>query len=114
MNFELNEEQQQIKQSIREFAEAELAPHVLEWDETQHFPVHLRSKFAEIGIMGVLVPEQYGGAGMGYIEYATIIEELARVDPSIALAIAAHNSLSSGHIYLAASESQKRDFLIPM
>jgi alkylation response protein AidB-like acyl-CoA dehydrogenase len=114
MDFELNEEQQQIKQSIREFAEAELAPHVLEWDETQHFPVHLRSKFAEIGIMGVLVPEQYGGAGMGYIEYATIIEELARVDPSIALAIAAHNSLGAGHILIAGNEAQKQKYLTPL
>jgi alkylation response protein AidB-like acyl-CoA dehydrogenase len=114
VDFELNEEQQQIRNSIREFAEAELRPHVLEWDESQHFPVELLPKFAELGIMGVIIPEEYGGAAMGYIEYATIIEELARVDPSIALSIAAHNSLSSGHVYLAASESQKRDFLAPM
>jgi alkylation response protein AidB-like acyl-CoA dehydrogenase len=114
VDFELNEEQQQIRISIREFAEAELRPHVLEWDESQHFPVELLPKFAKLGITGVIIPEEYGGAGMGYIEYATIIEELARVDPSIALSIAAHNSLSSGHLYLAASESQKRDFLTPM
>ena len=68
MDFELNEEQQQIKQSIREFAEAELAPHVLEWDEAQHFPVELRPKFAELGIMGVLFPEEYGGQNLGYVE----------------------------------------------
>ena len=114
MDFELNEEQQQIRNSIREFAEAELRPHVLEWDESQHFPVELLPKFADLGITGVIVPEEYGGAGMGYIEYVTIIEELARVDPSIALSIAAHNSLCSGHIYLAANESQKRDFLTPL
>jgi len=114
VDFELNEEQQQIRNSIREFAEAELRPHVLEWDESQHFPVELLPKFADLGITGVIVPEEYGGAGMGYIEYVTIIEELARVDPSIALSIAAHNSLCSGHIYLAANESQKRDFLTPL
>ncbi len=111
MNFELNEEQQQIKHSIRVFAEAELLPHVMEWDESQHFPIELLPKFAQLGLMGVIFPEEYGGAGMGYIEYATIIEELARVDPSIGLAIAAHNSLCSGHIYIAANEPQKQKYL---
>lgn len=114
MDFELNEEQQQIKRTIREFAEAELLPQRMEWDESQHFPIELRPKFAELGIMGVIFPEEYGGAGMGYIEYATIIEELARVDPSISLAIAAHNSLCSGHIYIAASEGQKQHYLTPL
>jgi alkylation response protein AidB-like acyl-CoA dehydrogenase len=114
MHFELNEDQQQIQQSIREFAEAELRPHVMEWDESQHFPVELQHKFAELGIMGVLVPEEYGGAGLGYIEYAVIIEELARVDPSIALAIAGHNSLGSGHILIAGSEAQKQKYLAPL
>src|SRR6185312_14705037 len=114
MEFELNEDQQQIKRTIREFAEAELKPHVLEWDEAAHFPVELQPKFAELGIVGVLFPEEYGGAGMGYIEYATIIEELARVDPSIALAIAAHNSLGAGHIFIAASEGQKQKYLVQM
>ena len=114
MDFGLNEDQQQIRQTIREFAETELAPHVSEWDETQHFPVELRPKFAELGIMGVLVPEEYGGAGMGYIEYATIIEELARVDPSIGLAIAGHNSLGAGHIQIAANETQKQKYLVPL
>jgi alkylation response protein AidB-like acyl-CoA dehydrogenase len=114
MDFELNEDQQQIKRTIREFAEAELKPHVLEWDEAAHFPVELRPKFAELGIMGVLFPEEYGGAGMGYVEYATIIEELSRVDPSIGLAIAAHNSLGAGHIFIAASEAQKQKYLAPL
>ena len=114
MDFELNEEQQQIKQSIREFAEAELRPHVLEWDESQHFPIELLPKFAEIGIMGALVPEEYGGAGMGYIEYATIIEEIARVDGAVALSIAAHNSLGEGHLTIGANESQKQRYLVPM
>jgi len=114
MDFELNEEQQQIKRTIREFAEAELRPHVSEWDEAAHFPVEMRPKFAELGILGVLVPETYGGAGLGYIEYATIIEELARVDPSIGLAIAAHNSLGAGHLLVAASHEQKEKYLTPL
>ncbi|HKY04729.1 MAG TPA: acyl-CoA dehydrogenase family protein [Blastocatellia bacterium] len=114
MDFELNEEQQQIKRTIREFAESELLPQRMEWDEAQHFPIELRPKFAELGIMGVLFPEEYGGAGMGYIEYATIIEELARVDPSISLAIAAHNSLCSGHIFIAANDKQKERYLTPL
>jgi hypothetical protein len=99
MEFELSEEQQQIKMSVREFAESEIAPHVLEWDESQHFPVELQPKLAELGLMGVLFPEEYGGAGMGYVEYATIIEELSRVDGSVGISIAAHNSLCSNHIY---------------
>jgi alkylation response protein AidB-like acyl-CoA dehydrogenase len=114
MNFDLNEEQQQIKHSIREFAEAELLPHVMEWDESQHFPIELLPKFAQLGLMGIIFPEAYGGSGMGYIEYATIIEELARVDPSVALSIAAHNSLCSGHIYIAANEQQKQRYLTPL
>ena len=114
MEFELNEDQLQIKRTIREFAEGELRPHSSEWDETQHFPVELRPKFAELGIMGVLVPEQYGGAGMGYVEYVVIIEELARVDPSIALSIAAHNSLGSGHILIAGNQQQKEKYLAPL
>jgi alkylation response protein AidB-like acyl-CoA dehydrogenase len=114
MEFELNEDQQQIKRTIREFAESELKPHVLEWDEAAHFPVDLRPKFAELGILGVLFPEEYGGAGMGYMEYATIIEEISRVDPSIALSVAAHNSLGAGHIFIAGSEAQKQKYLVPL
>ena len=83
MNFELTEEQKQIKASVREFAESEIAPHVMEWDESQHFPVELQPKLADLGLLGVLFPEEYGGAGMGYVEYATIIEELSRVDGSL-------------------------------
>jgi alkylation response protein AidB-like acyl-CoA dehydrogenase len=114
MHFELTEEQQQIKQSVREFAEGEIAPHVLEWDESQHFPIELKPKLAELGLMGVIFPEQYGGAGMGYIEYATIIEELSRVDGSVGISIAAHNSLCSNHIYMFGSEEQKQRYLIPL
>ncbi len=114
MNFELNEEQQQIKMSVREFAESEIKPHVMEWDETQHFPIELRPKLAELGLMGVIFPEEYGGAGMGYIEYATIIEEIARVDGSVGLSVAAHNSLCSNHIYMFGSEEQKQKYLVPL
>ena len=114
MNFELTEEQQQIKSSVREFAESEIKPHVLEWDESQHFPVELRPKLAELGLLGVLFPEEYGGAGMGYVEYATIIEELGRVCGSVGLSVAAHNSLCSNHLYLFGSEEQKQKYLAPL
>jgi alkylation response protein AidB-like acyl-CoA dehydrogenase len=114
MNFELTEEQQQIKLSVREFAESEILPNVMEWDETQHFPVELRPKLAELGLLGVLFPEEYGGAGLGYVEYATIIEEIARVDGSVGLSVAAHNSLCSNHIYQFGSEEQKQKYLVPL
>ncbi|MBK9162709.1 MAG: acyl-CoA dehydrogenase family protein [Acidobacteria bacterium] len=114
MNFELTEEQQQIKHSIREFAEAEIGPHVMEWDESQHFPIELRPKLAELGLMGVLFPEEYGGSAMGYVEYATIIEELGRVCGSVGLSVAAHNSLCSNHIYMFGTEQQKKDYLVPL
>lgn len=114
MNFELTEEQQQIKASVREFAEAEIAPHVMEWDETQHFPIELKPKLAKLGLMGVLFPEEYGGAGMGYVEYVTIIEELSRVDGSVGISIAAHNSLCSNHIYRFGNEAQRQKYLVPL
>jgi alkylation response protein AidB-like acyl-CoA dehydrogenase len=114
MEFELSEEQQQVKFSVREFAEGEIAPHVMEWDETQHFPVELLPKLADLGLMGVIFPEEYGGAGMGYVEYATIIEELSRVDGSVGISIAAHNSLCSNHIYMFGTEEQKRKYLVPL
>ena len=114
MNFELNEEQQQIKMSVREFAESEIKPRVMEWDETQHFPEELRPQLAELGLMGVIFPEEYGGSGMGYVEYATIIEELGRVDGSVGLSVAAHNSLCSNHIYMFGSEEQKQKYLVPL
>ncbi|HEV2706079.1 MAG TPA: acyl-CoA dehydrogenase [Pyrinomonadaceae bacterium] len=112
--FELSEDQQQVKASVREFAEAEIAPHVREWDEAQHFPSELMPKLAEQGFMGVIFPEEYGGAGMGYIEYVTIIEELSRVDGSVGISVAAHNSLCSNHIYMFGTEEQKRKFLTPL
>ncbi|MFM9903272.1 MAG: acyl-CoA dehydrogenase family protein [Pyrinomonadaceae bacterium] len=114
MNFELSDEQLQIKYSIREFAESEIKPHVMEWDEAQHFPEELRPKLAELGLMGILFPEEYGGAGMGYVEYATIIEEIGRVCGSVGLSVAAHNSLCSNHIYTFGSEAQKQKYLVPL
>ena len=114
MNFELNEEQQQIKMSVREFAESEIKPFVMEWDESQHFPEELRPALAELGLMGVLFPEEYGGAGLGYVEYATIIEEIARVCGSVGLSVAAHNSLCSNHIFMFGSEEQKQKYLVPL
>jgi alkylation response protein AidB-like acyl-CoA dehydrogenase len=114
MEFELTEEQQQVKRLVRDFAEAEIRPHVLEWDEAQHFPQDLFPKMGALGLMGVIFPEEYGGAGMGYIEYAMVIEELSRVDGSIGLSVAAHNSLCSNHIYQYGSEEQRRRFLTPL
>ena len=99
---------------MREFAEKEIRPHVMEWDESQHFPIELIPRLAPLGLMGVTVPTEFGGAGLGCLEYATIIEELARVDASVALSVSAHNSLCGGHINLAGSGEQKRKYLTPL
>ena len=96
IEFELTEQQQQIKRMVREFAEAEIKPRVMEWDEAQHFPKDLFPKMGALGLMGVIVPEEYGGAGMGYIEYATIIEELARVDGDDAQHLLARPAVDAG------------------
>lgn len=114
MNFELSDEQRQIKNSIREFAESEIRPFVMEWDESQHFPSELRPKLAELGLLGIIFPEEYGGAGMGYVEYVTIIEELGRVCGSVGLSVAAHNSLCSNHIFTFGNEDQRRKYLVPL
>ena len=114
MEFELSEEQLQMKMSVREFAAAEIAPHVMEWDETQHFPVELLPKLAELGLLGILFPEEYGGAGLGYVEYAAAIEELSRVDGSVGISVAAHNTLCSNHIYQFGNEAQKQKYLVPL
>ena len=111
MEFELTEEQLQMKMSVREFAESEIAPHVMEWDESQHFPIELLPKLGDLGLTGVLVPDEYGGAGLGYVEYATAIEELFRVDGSVGIIVAAHTSLCSNHIFLAGNEDQKRKYI---
>src|SRR2546429_2155702 len=114
MQFELTEEQQQMKMAVREFAEAEIAPHVMEWDEAQHFPIELKPKLAELGLFGILFAEEYGGAGLGYVEYATAIEELWRVDGSVGISVAAHTSLCSNHIYQFGTDDQKKKYLAPL
>jgi hypothetical protein len=114
MNFEYSAEQIQLRKSIQDFAKCEIAPHVLEWDEAQAFPQDVISKAAEMGLLGAIFPEEFGGAGFGYIEYSIIIEELARVDPSVALIVAAHNSLCTNHIYLAGTEEQRRKYVAPL
>src|SRR5712664_1407070 len=114
MEFELTEEQLQMKMSVREFADAEIAPHVMEWDESQHFPIELQTKLAELGLLGILFPEEYGGAGLGYVEYATAIEELSRVDGSVGISVAAHNLLCSNHIFQYGTEAQKQKYLAPL
>ncbi|HEX8396431.1 MAG TPA: acyl-CoA dehydrogenase family protein [Pyrinomonadaceae bacterium] len=114
MNFELTEDQLQIKYSVREFAESELKPNVMEWDEAQHLPLEIFPQLAELGLLGIIFPEEYGGSGLGYVEYATIIEELGRVDGSIGLSVAAHNSLCTNHIFQYGSEEQKRKYVEPL
>ena len=114
MDFSLSEEQQLLKKTVREFAEAEIGPHGREWDEKQEFPREVFTKLGELGLMGVVWPAEYGGSGMSTLDYAIVMEELARVDAGVALSVAAHNSLSSGHIFLAGSEEQKKKYLTPL
>ena len=111
MNFELTEEQLSIRDMVREFAREEIAPHIMEYDEAKKFPEHLIPKLAELGLLGVIFPEEYGGAGMGYMEYVLIVEELSAVDPSIGLTVAAHNSLGTNHIYTFGNEAQRKKFV---
>lgn len=111
MHFELTENQKIIAETVREFAKKHIAPHVMEWDEKQIFPVDTFKKMGELGLMGVLVPQEYGGSGLGYLEYITAIIELAKVCGSIGLSMAAHNSLCTGHILQHGSEEQKRKYL---
>ena len=111
MNFEMNENQKMIAQMVQDFAEKEIRPNFMEWDETQEFPVHVFKKLGELGLMGVFIPEEYGGSGFGYDEYITVVSEIAKVCGSIGLSVAAHNSLCTGHIYYHGSEEQKRKYL---
>jgi len=111
MDFGLNENQQMIAQMVRDFGAKEITPHRDQWDEEQHFPVDVMKKLGGLGLMGVLVPQEYGGSGFGYEEYVTAILELAKVDPSIGLSMAAHNSLCTGHILQFANDEQKKRWL---
>ena len=114
MDFRLTDEQQLLRQTVREFAEAEIRPHVREWDDAQRFPSELVPKLAALGLMGVQFPETYGGAAMSAIDYCLCIEELARVDPSVSLSVAAHNGLGPAHIAMFGTEAQKQQWLVPL
>jgi alkylation response protein AidB-like acyl-CoA dehydrogenase len=114
LDFALNEEQQLLKKTVRDFAESEIGPHAREWDEKQEFPREVFTKLGALGLMGVVWPTEYGGSGLTTLDYAIVMEELARVDAGVALSVAAHNSLCSGHIFLAGTEEQKRRFLAPL
>lgn len=107
MVFETTETQAMIAASIREFAAFNILPYYMDWDENQYFPIDLFKKLGEMGYMGILVPEEYGGSGLGYHEYITVIEELSKADPSIGLSVAAHNSLCTNHILMFGNEDQK-------
>jgi alkylation response protein AidB-like acyl-CoA dehydrogenase len=111
VEFEYTPEQVQLRREVREFAAAEIAPHVSEWDENQTFPLEVIKKLGKLGYMGAIFPEAYGGAGLGYIEYSIIIEELSRVDGSVGIILAAHTSLCSNHIFKAGTEEQKQKYL---
>ena len=111
MDFRLSEEQQLLRRTVREFAEAEIRPHVMEWDEAQHFPMDLLPKLADLGLTGIQFPEEYGGAAMSAVDYCICIEELARVCPAIALSVAAHNGLCSAHIAMFGNDAQKSEYL---
>lgn len=111
MDFSYNETQKMIAQSIQDFAEQHIRPNIMEWDESQTFPVELFHKLGEMGFMGVLVPEELGGSGLGYHEYITVIEEISKVDSSIGLSVAAHNSLCTNHILTFANDEQKKRWI---
>lgn len=111
MNFSQSETQKMIAETVRDFCEQHIRPHIMEWDESQTFPIEAMKKLGELGLLGVLVPQEYGGSGLTYDEYVTAITELGRVDPSVALSMAAHNSLCTGHILQHANEDQKRKYL---
>jgi len=111
MDFKPTENQEMIAQTVRDFAEKNIRPYLMDWDESQTFPIEVFKKLGELGLMGVLVPEEYGGAGLGYFEYVTAIQELARVCGSVGLSMAAHNSLCTGHILTFGNEEQKKKYL---
>jgi alkylation response protein AidB-like acyl-CoA dehydrogenase len=111
VDFELNQDEQAIRDMVRDFARKEIAPHALEWDEKQHFPRELFARLGELGMLGVVIPESSGGAGLGYVEYVAILEEIGAADGAVGLSVAAHNSLCTNHLYLFGSEDLKREYL---
>jgi alkylation response protein AidB-like acyl-CoA dehydrogenase len=114
MDFDLNEEQRLLQKTVRDFAERELGPHSRQWDEEQGFPRSVFERLGALGLMGVVWPAEYGGAGLSTLDYAVVMEEVARVDAGVALSLAAHNSLCGGHLFLAGNEAQKQRFLVPL
>ena len=111
MDFQFTDEQEQLRRSVREFAEREIRPHVMEWDEKSEFPLTTIKELGKMGLMGVVFPTEFGGAGLGYVDYVIAVEELSRVDGSVGIIVAAHNSLCSNHIYVAGNDEQKRKYL---
>jgi len=111
LDFLLNEEQLQLKKSVREFAQREIGPNVMKWDEGSEFPMATIKELGKLGLLGTIFPQEYNGAGMGYVEYVTAIEELSRVDGSVGIIVAAHTSLCSNHIFLAGNEAQKKKYV---
>jgi len=111
LNFDYSETQKLVAESARSFADQYIRPHIMEWDEAQHLPVDVLQKAGELGFMGIIIPEEYGGAGLGYHEYIAILEEISKVDPSIGLSVAAHNSLCTNHIYMFGNEEQRQRWL---
>jgi len=111
VDFGFTHEQDMLRESVREFAENEIRPHVMKYDESQEFPVEILRKCGELGLLGVIFPEEYGGAGLGYVEYVTVVEELSRVDGSIGISVAAHNSLCTNHVFQAGNTEQHRRWL---
>ena len=113
-DFSLTDDQQLLARSVRAFAEAEIRPRMRQWDDAQHFPVELLPAMADLGLMGIQIPERLGGAGMSAVDYCIALEELARVDPSVSLSVAAHNGLGTAHIAMFGSEAQKAEFVAPL
>lgn len=111
MDFSKSENQKMMADMIRDFCEREIRPNIMKWDESQEFPVEVFKKLGELGLMGCIVPEQYGGSGMDYFEYVTVVSEISKVDPSIGLSVAAHNSLCTNHILMFGSEEVKQKYL---
>ena len=111
MDFDLTEEQLAIRDMARDLAQKEIVPYATRWDEEQHFPKELFTAMGELGLLGIVIPEQYGGAGLGYVEYATILEEIGAADGGVGLGVAAHNSLCTNHLFLFGSEELKQEFL---
>ena len=114
MDFEFTQEQKVLRETVRSFAEEKIRPHVREWDAQARFPREIFAELGEMGILGVIFPEEYGGAGMSYVDYVIVVEEISRVDPSVGIGVAAHNSLCSNHIFLTGTQEQRKRFLVPL